>query len=80
MNRILEVNEKLGYALLEPGVSYFDLYEHLQANAPTLMLDCPDLGWGSVVGNALDRGVGYTPTGITSCGRPAWRWCCPPAS
>ncbi|MFW3171989.1 FAD-binding oxidoreductase [Geodermatophilus sp. CPCC 206100] len=63
MNRILEVNEKLGYALLEPGVSYFDLYDHLQANAPSLMLDCPDLGWGSVVGNTLDRGVGYTPYG-----------------
>ena len=63
MNRILEVDEKLGYALLEPGVSYFDLYDYLQANAPTLMLDCPDLGWGSVVGNTLDRGVGYTPYG-----------------
>ena len=48
MGRILEVNEKYGYALLEPGVSYFDRYDHLQAHAPTLMLDCPDLGWGSV--------------------------------
>ena len=27
------------------------------------MLDCPDLGWGIVVGNTLDRGVGYTPYG-----------------
>ena len=27
MNRILEVNEKFGYALVEPGVSYFDLYK-----------------------------------------------------
>ena len=35
MNRIIEVNEKYGYALLEPGVTYFDLYEHLQANAPS---------------------------------------------
>ena len=63
MNKILEVNSKYAYALLEPGVSYFDLYEHLEANNPELMLDCPDLGWGSVVGNALDRGVGYTPYG-----------------
>jgi 4-cresol dehydrogenase (hydroxylating) len=63
MNKILEVNEKLAYALLEPGVSYFDLYDYLQANDINLMLDCPDLGWGSVVGNALDRGVGYTPYG-----------------
>jgi len=63
MNRILEVNERFGYALLEPGVSYFDLYEYLEANNISLMLDCPDLGWGSVVGNTLDRGVGYTPYG-----------------
>ena len=27
MNRILEVNEEFGYALVEPGVSYFDLYD-----------------------------------------------------
>jgi 4-cresol dehydrogenase (hydroxylating) len=63
MNKILEVNEKLGYALVEPGVSYFDLYEYLQANGIKLWLDVPDLGWGSVVGNTLDRGVGYTPYG-----------------
>lgn len=63
MNRILEVNEKYGYALVEPGVTYFDLYDHLEEHAPSLMLDCPDLGWGSVVGNTLDRGVGYTPYG-----------------
>jgi FAD binding domain-containing protein len=63
MNRIIEVNERFGYALLEPGVTYFDLYEYLKENAPSLMVDCPDLGWGSVVGNTLDRGVGYTPYG-----------------
>ena len=63
MNRVLEVDERLGYALLEPGVTYFDLHEYLEAHAPSLMIDCPDLGWGSVVGNALDRGAGYTPYG-----------------
>jgi len=63
MNRILEVNEKYGYALLEPGVTYFDLAKHLEETNSILMLDCPDLGWGSVVGNTLDRGVGYTPYG-----------------
>jgi 4-cresol dehydrogenase (hydroxylating) len=61
MNRILEVNEKFGYALVEPGVTYFDLHNHLQKTNSCLMLDCPDLGWGSVVGNTMDRGVGYTP-------------------
>ena len=30
MNRILEVNERNAYALVEPGVSYFDLYNHIR--------------------------------------------------
>jgi len=71
MNRILEVNEKFGYALVEPGVSYFDLYNHIQAKGLKLWLDVPDPGWGSVMGNALDHGVGYTPYGdhfMMQCG------------
>lgn len=63
MNRILEVNEKFGYALVEPGVTYFDLANHLKATNSILMIDTPDLGWGSIVGNTLERGVGYTPYG-----------------
>ncbi len=63
MNRILEVNEAFGYALVEPGVSYFDLYEHIQKKGLKLWIDVPDPGWGSVVGNALDHGIGYTPYG-----------------
>jgi len=60
MNRILEVNEENAYALVEPGVSYFDLYRYIQEKKLKLWVDCPDPGWGSVVGNALDRGSGYT--------------------
>ena len=30
MNRILEVDPKLAYAVLEPGVGFFDLYEHIR--------------------------------------------------
>jgi 4-cresol dehydrogenase (hydroxylating) len=63
MNRILEVNEKFGYALVEPGVTFFQLAEHLKATNSILMIDTPDLGWGSIVGNTMDRGVGYTPYG-----------------
>ncbi|MBV8740426.1 MAG: FAD-binding oxidoreductase, partial [Sinobacteraceae bacterium] len=63
MNRILEVNEKFGYALLEPGVSYFDLYNYIKEHGMRLWIDVPDPGWGSVIGNALDHGVGYTPYG-----------------
>ena len=60
MNRILDVDERNAYALVEPGVSYFDLYRHIQDRALKLWIDCPDPGWGSVIGNALDHGVGYT--------------------
>jgi 4-cresol dehydrogenase (hydroxylating) len=59
MNRILEVNERNAYALVEPGVSYFDLYRYIQEKGLKLWVDVPDPGWGSPIGNALDRGGGY---------------------
>jgi 4-cresol dehydrogenase (hydroxylating) len=60
MNRVLEVDEKRAYALVEPGVSYFDLYNRIQELNADLWIDPPDPGWGSVVGNALDGGGGWT--------------------
>ncbi|MEN9705060.1 MAG: 4-cresol dehydrogenase [hydroxylating] flavoprotein subunit [Pseudomonadota bacterium] len=60
MNRVLEVNEPNAYALVEPGVSYFDLYEHIQKAKLDVWIDPPDPGWGSVIGNALDGGGGWT--------------------
>lgn len=63
MNRILELNGKFAYALIEPGVTYFELYQAIQDAGLPLWIDAPDLSWGSIVGNILDRGVGYTPYG-----------------
>lgn len=60
MNRVIEVNERNAYALVEPGVSYFDLYEHITRAGLDVWIDPPDPGWGSVVGNALDGGGGWT--------------------
>ncbi|HLF13165.1 MAG TPA: FAD-binding oxidoreductase [Gammaproteobacteria bacterium] len=60
MNRILEVDERNAYALVEPGVSYFDLYRYVQEHGLKLWIDCPDPGWGSVIGNSLDHGAGFT--------------------
>lgn len=60
MNRILRVDESRAFALVEPGVSYFDLYRYIKEKGLKLWIDCPDPGWGSPVGNALDHGVGYT--------------------
>src|SRR5690606_22715095 len=62
MNRILEVNERNAFVLVEPGVSYFDLYRHLQETGSRMWIDCPDPGWGSLIGNALDHGAGFTVT------------------
>ena len=87
MNRILEVNEKSAYALVEPGVSYFDLYRYIQEKGLKLWVDVPDPGWGSPVGNSLDRGGGYlyrnfAITSIRTAGwKSCWRManCCGPA-
>ena len=63
LNRVLEVNEELAYAVVEPGVSFFDLCRELSRRQSGLWASIPDLGWGSVVGNTLDHGVGYLPGG-----------------
>ncbi|HEX5584467.1 FAD-dependent oxidoreductase, partial [Gaiella sp.] len=71
MNRVLEVNEDSAYAVVEPGVRWFDLYEALRAGGHRLMVSVPDLGWGSVVGNTLENGATYLPTGVdmaAACG------------
>ncbi len=71
MNRVLDVHEELAYAVVEPGVSFFDLYAELRRRGSALWASIPDLGWGSVVGNTLDHGVGYLPGGdhaASQCG------------
>jgi len=64
MNRILELDVGLGYCVIEPGVGFFDLYEHLQREKAPLWMSVPGNAWGSVIGNALDHGIGYTPYGL----------------
>jgi len=64
MNRILEVNQELAYAVIEPGVTYEQLHKHLFELGHHLWADTTDgPPRGSVLGNALDRGVGETPYG-----------------
>ena len=64
MNHVLEINEDCAYAVVEPGVRWFDLYEAIQAGGHRLMLSIADVGWGSVMGNTLDHGVTYMPYGV----------------
>jgi len=62
MNRILEINEETGVAVIEPGVTYRQLADELDRLGGKFMPDVtsgpPE---GSVLGNALDKGAGYTP-------------------
>lgn len=59
MNRILEINETLGYCIVEPGVSFQAMYDELQKRNSKLMMS-PTAGppQGSLLGNALDKGGG----------------------
>ena len=63
LDRVVAVDEECAAAIVEPGVSFFALYDHLREHHPGLMISAPDLGGGSVVGNTLERGFGYTAHG-----------------
>lgn len=64
MNEILEVNDTLGYANLQPGVSQEKLFKHLQDKGSRLQLDATGAGLdASIVGNILERGFGHTDYG-----------------
>lgn len=62
MNKIIEVSAEYAYAVVEPGVTFTELYDYCVANKLNVWPSVPSLGWGSVVGNTLDRGTGFTPT------------------
>lgn len=64
MSRVLEVNETLGYATIEPGVSQEQFHRHLKATGSRLQMDVTGAGLqASIVGNALERGFGHTDYG-----------------
>jgi 4-cresol dehydrogenase (hydroxylating) len=59
MNKILECNETLAYMTVEPGVSFKQAYQYL--NERGLDVISPAIGStkdASLIGNALERGVG----------------------
>lgn len=71
MNRILEVNDYSAYALVEPGVSYRQLYDHLRRHDIALWIDCDGNPDNSVAASICSRQVGYTPYGnhmLMQCG------------
>jgi 4-cresol dehydrogenase (hydroxylating) flavoprotein subunit len=71
MNRIVEINPELAYAVIEPGVSQGQLLDHIERQGLPLMFDATGAGPdASIVGNTIERGSGHTPYGdhfATSC-------------
>lgn len=72
MNKIIHIDPELCTALVEPGVTYQQLYDYIEENKLPLMLSfsAPSAIAGPV-GNTMDRGVGYTPYGehfLMQCG------------
>jgi 4-cresol dehydrogenase (hydroxylating) len=72
MNRILDVDAELCTALVEPGVTYQQLYDYIQERNLPVWLSVPAPGAiAGPVGNTLERGNGYTPFGehfMMQCG------------
>jgi len=65
MSRMKQIafDEQMGTVLVEPGVGFYDLYDYIKANDLPFWMSTPGNSWGSVMGNALDRGMGYTAYG-----------------
>jgi 4-cresol dehydrogenase (hydroxylating) len=59
LDRVLEINEELAYAVVEPGVTWQDLHRAVAERGLDLMTPVPDLAWGSVIGNTMDSGHTY---------------------
>ncbi len=63
MDRIHEVSTVGQYAIVEPGVTQRQLADHLREQDLPLLLNVTGSGsGGSVIGNALERGIGYFST------------------
>jgi 4-cresol dehydrogenase (hydroxylating) len=62
MTRIWRVDEELGYAVIEPGVTYKQLNDYLKQHGSRFWADTAgSTEYASVLGNALDKGRGLTP-------------------
>src|SRR5262249_14129657 len=72
LNRILEVNEELGYAIIEAGVRHGQLADLRAHHHPNPWMDATGAGPdASIVGNVLERGFGNSVNGdrfLNSCG------------
>ena len=74
MRRILEVNPDLGYCVIEPGVGFFDLYEHLQANNIPLMMSVPGNAWDRCSATRSSAASAIRRWATTPANCAGWKW------
>jgi 4-cresol dehydrogenase (hydroxylating) len=59
LNKVLRYDEQLAYATVEAGVTFGQLHDFLRTHGSRLTAPMPGVGSGaSVVGHALERGIG----------------------
>jgi len=64
MNRIVQVDAELAYAVIEPGVTQRQLSDFLREHGYPLWADCTGAGPDtSYIGNIMERGFGHSPYG-----------------
>ena len=72
MNRIREVDARLAYVVIEPGVTQQQLSQYLLSEDLPLWMDSTGAGPDtSLIGNILERGFGHSPYGnrfLNVCG------------
>lgn len=67
MQRIVQVDAELAYAVIEPGVTQGQLSAFLREQGLPLWCDCTGAGPDtSLIGNILERGFGHSPYGNRS--------------
>ena len=60
MNEIIEVNEDMGYAIIQPGVTQGQLADYLQSTHSDYFIDVTGSSrCSSIIGNCLERGVAF---------------------
>ncbi len=66
MNRIIEINAQYHYAVIEPGVTQRQLLDEIKKKQLPLMLNVTgSTSDTSLIGNTMDRGVGYFDTRVS---------------
>ena len=71
LNRIIEVNKRSAYALIEPGVTFQQLHNYLEENKTGLWVDCARNHLDTVSASIANHEFGFTPYGdhmMMQCG------------